>query len=450
MSALQNRKNKVILSDYNYRRDIENRLLMAELTTFEVDVLREILNNSLKISLEQIADNMNVEVSRIIPVTEKLSYTKLIKMNGNDTAVVDKEMRKYYESQILKFDEDFEPGMEFLQGLLHKVPIHILPTWYSIPRTSDHIFQSITEKFLATPKIYERYLQELHFDNPILDCISKEVFAAPDFKIRARDLMHHFNLSHEKFEECMLLLEYNFVCCLCYQKNDNCWEEIVTPFYEWHEYLRFKRDTAPKSISDPAGIIRKHPEDFGFVHDMTRILKSLQSKALSVASFDNGHILASKDIARILPHNSTSHYVKNLIEKLQICRLVEIANGQIRGLEQAQEWLKKTVQDRAMTMTRHPIQVEKSLKRIIDLGWVYIDDFIKGFTGILGSREQITLKNKGKRWRYVLPSYSDEEKVIIEKTLCERLFEAGIVAVGTHKGRACICLTPFGRMSLED
>lgn len=450
MSALQNRKNKVVLSDYNFRRDIENRLLMAELTTFEVDVLREILNNSLKISIGQIADNMNVDPGSIVSVIEKLSPAKLIKLNGSETAVVDKEMRKYYECQILKFDEDFEPGMEFLQGLLHKVPIHILPSWYSIPRTSDHIFQSIMEKFLATPKIYERYLQEINFDNPILDSISKEVFAAPDFKVRAQDLMQRYKLTHEQFEECMLLLEYNFVCCLCYQKTDNRWEETVTPFYEWHEYLRFLRDTKPKSISDPTGIVRKHPEDFGFVHDMSRVLKFLQTKALPVEPFENGYVLMAKDASKLLPHNSTQHYVKNLVDKMLMSRLVEIHNKQVRALELSQEWIKKSDQDKAMTMTRHPIQVEKSLKRILSFGWVYVDDFMKGFTGSLGSREQISLKNKGKRWRYAIPAYTDEEKALIEKTLCERLFEAGIVDVGTYKGKTCICVTPFGRMCLED
>ena len=41
--------------------------------------------------------------------------------------------------------------MEFIQLLLRKVPIDILPTWYPIPRTSNSIFDSLIEKYMKTP-----------------------------------------------------------------------------------------------------------------------------------------------------------------------------------------------------------------------------------------------------------------------------------------------------------
>src|SRR5262245_32500384 len=117
------RKQKIELSDYNYLRDITQRQLMARLTTFEVDVLREVLNISLKFAPSELAEALDVDEALLMPVLHKLSQTGLLSIKGN-LVVVDKEMRKYYEAQIAKFDDDFEPGMEFLQGLLSKVPIH--------------------------------------------------------------------------------------------------------------------------------------------------------------------------------------------------------------------------------------------------------------------------------------------------------------------------------------
>ena len=90
-------------------------------------------------------------------------------MRQADLLFIDKELRKYFEFHIAKFSDNFEPSFESLQGLLNKVPISVLPTWYSIPRTSDNIFASIVEKYLITPKVYESYLHELTFDDPIIN-----------------------------------------------------------------------------------------------------------------------------------------------------------------------------------------------------------------------------------------------------------------------------------------
>src|SRR5262245_44410140 len=100
MLGSPSRKNKVLLSDYNYRRDIENRLLLSKLTTFELDVLIEILNGSLKTSLDQLSNALDTDETKLLPVLENLSKTKLFQIIG-DSIIIDKEMRKYYECQII-------------------------------------------------------------------------------------------------------------------------------------------------------------------------------------------------------------------------------------------------------------------------------------------------------------------------------------------------------------
>lgn len=452
MLPAQARKNKVVLSDYNYRRDIVNRLFMAELTVFEVNVIQEILHSSLKFTIKHLAEAIDASEKEVLAAIDKLSKIKLVQRQG-DVVHVDKELRKYYESQIIKFDDDFEPGMEFLQGLLSKVPIHVLPTWYSIPRSSDNIFASILEKNLLTPKVYERYLQEINFDIPMLNSISEDVLRAPDFKIRSKSLIEKYSLSREQFEEYMLLLEYNLVCCLSYNRVNDLWEEVVTPFHEWREYLRVLRDSTPAPIKDVVNIQRNHPHDFGFAHDLSKILQTIQKEPLAITK------LLKK---QLLPNAPTEEeYLDNLINKMTALSLAEMRANKLSPLPGAATWLKKNLQEQASFLYRQPLtdisyadrdvrEIEKGLKKVIHSGWIYLDDFINSLTAPLGNAEPVTLINKGKRWKYTIPSYSDETKNLVTRTICERLFEAGLIAIGSHKKKICFCVTPFGRMTFGE
>jgi predicted transcriptional regulator len=458
--------NNIVLSDYNYQRDIENRLLMADLTVFDVEVLREILDSSLKNSTKQLAKTLSVTEKDLLPALNRLSPMKLFTRQG-DSINVDKEMRKYYESQIIKFDEDFEPNMEFLQGLLSKVPIHALPNWYSVPRMTNNILSSIIENYLLTPKIYERYLNQLKFKDPVMKEIMQEIFEAPDFQISAQTLIKKHSLTREKFEELMLFLEYNFVCCLVYKRADDVWEEVVTPFYEWHTYLRFLRDTTPDTVKK--GVKRIHPHDFGFVQDLATILRVATHENLKLKK----NILPLEDALQILPHlhelSDQKAYVARLIETLLNFPLAQVKANQIQPLPEADKFLNKTVQVQAAELYRYVMnnfriqlgtdsiytdrdlrEIERSLRRIARKGWVYFDEFMTGMIAPIGSAEPIVLQNKGKRWRYVLPTFSDEDVAFIEKTIFEPMFEAGMVATGHHNGKPCFSVTPIGRMAFGE
>src|SRR5205807_9550304 len=136
-------------------------------------------------------------------------------------------------------EPDFKPDMEYLQGILRKVPIHVLPLWYAIPRTSNNIFESIVEKYLLTPNAYHRYLSELTFTNPIAARVMHDVFTSPDCRMSSSDIITKYNLTRAEFEEILLLLEFSFVACVTYTRGEDLFLEWVTPFNEWHEYLLF-------------------------------------------------------------------------------------------------------------------------------------------------------------------------------------------------------------------
>jgi hypothetical protein len=452
------KKNKVSLSDYNYRRDIENRLLMAQFSTLDLAVLEEILFSSLTISIAKLASNIGESVETIQPVLEKLSQPGLFKFD-RDSIVVDKEMRKYYESQLAKFDEDFKPDMEFLQSLLRKVPINVLPLWYAVPRTSNNIFDSLVERYLATPQIFQRYLMELNTGDPILSAIAQDVYRAPNFQMTAKELCNKYSLSREQFEENMLHLEFQFVCCLGYKKENNQWVEVVTPFHEWREYLFFLRNTTAKPVPNPSKIVRLRPNEFSFVQDIAQLLKIALKDPLPLTEKGYATLRAKgADFYNDVP------YIERLLRKIRLLKLGEIENNTLHPLAFAHEWIEMRPENRAIYLYRHAAnritsieapaelssdkvlrEAEKSITRVLHTGWVFFDDFMKGVFVPLQENTHVSLKKTGKSWSYALPTYSPNEQAFIKAVIFEWLFEVGITAIGTYEGKDCFCVTPLGQ-----
>lgn len=432
------RKNKVNLADYNCQQDIENRMLMSDFTALDIEVLEEILYSPLKISFKKLVRSIGCDEGELSASLKKLSTTGLVSVH-EDSICVDKEKRKYFEFEINRFDPQFKPDMEFLQGLLRKVPIHVLPTWYSIPRTSNNIFESIVEKYLLTPHIFQRYLMELNLGDPILNSIILDVFSAPDFKVSSSDLISKYNLKRRDFEEMILILEFNFACCLSYEREEDHWLEYVSPFHEWHEYLRFFRATEPPIISPKEPIQRLEDSDFAFLEKMSELLIKAKKTWLAV----------DKSV---------------VVEKLCLTKLAEYEDGKIRTLETGDAWLDLSLENRALHLYRHPhnrilsLQVgeryvreaEKSIKRALHGSWTYFDDFLKSVLVPLNEHSVVMLKRFGKHWKYTLPVYGDEEKAILKATIFEWLYELGMVAIGTCHGQDCFAVTHFGRFFFDD
>lgn len=448
------RKNKVSLFDYDFQRDIENRLLMSQFSTLDLNVLEEILFSPLKAPTCKLAKNIDVAEESVQFVLEKFSHTGLLTFEG-DSIIIDKEMRKYYESEIQKFDLDFKPDMDFLQNLLKKVPIHILPIWYAIPRTSNNIFDSLVEKYLATPQTFQRYLLELNLGDPILSAIVQDVYRSPNFSLTSTEICSKYGLSHHQFEESMLLLEFNFICCLGYKKEGEGWKEIVTPFYEWKEYLSFLRSTTLKPLPDFSKIQRSRPHDYSFIQDMTSILHLIKKQP--VALNDKGYATFA---AKCEENNRL--YLEQVVRKLSLFKLAEIIDNKLHISPEAHEWLEMRLENRALYLYRHPLnhicsadlppslanekvirEIEKSIARVLHSGWVLFDDFIKGV--LVPITDSISLKKIGKNWQYTLPRHTPDEKRLIKAIIFEWLMEAGITATGTYEGKECFCVTAFGQ-----
>ncbi|GAB4185080.1 MAG: hypothetical protein Tsb0015_01740 [Simkaniaceae bacterium] len=442
------RKNKINLEDYDYQKDIQNRILMSRLSSTDIEVLEEILYSPLTIPISKLAKNLDLSETRLKEILSNLEKTELFHLE-NDHICVDKEMRKYYEHQMVKFESNFFiPNLDFLQNLLKKVPIHVLPSWYHIPRTTNNIFDSLVEKYLMTPQIFHRYLKELNLGDQILTNIVEDVFCSPELKVPSETLQKKYGLSMEKFEECMLHLEFNFVCCLGYEKKENGWQEFVTPFQEWRDYLLFLRNTTPKPIEDVDGIQWFRPHEFGFIEDLNQIMLQMSETPKTKESF-----------ADIFP----KYYLDRLFQKLQQLHLVEEDNNSFFITSAGLEWIKLSIEDKALFIYRHPSnqmiseeyahlaseknirEIEKSIGRIIDLEWVYFEDFMKGVLIPLSEKTSVSLKKIGRRWKYTLPEYSQDELNLIRTTILDGLFESGMIIKGMHNDKECFKITSLGK-----
>src|SRR3990167_1119347 len=293
------RKNKVNISDYNCQQDIENRILLSDFSAFDLEILEEILLSPLKISMKKLSRSMASQEEALSAILNKLAKTGLLTIQG-DSLLIDKETRKYFEFQMIRFNPTFKPDMEFLAGLLRKVPIHLLPTWYSIPRSSNNIFESIIEKHLLTPQIFQRYLLDLNLGDPIIHSIIADLFAAPDCKLFSSDVIAKYNLARRHFEELLLLLEFNFIGCLCYEKEGDHWTEIITPFHEWCQYLQFLKATEAPRLDKDLEVVRFKESDFAFIEDMSALLQSIQQTPLPISSWQIGQPLSEKLIKTIV------------------------------------------------------------------------------------------------------------------------------------------------------
>jgi predicted transcriptional regulator len=456
------RKVKIVLSDYDVKRDIENRLLMSQFSDLDVQVLQEVLYSPLRFSLRKMAKSLSLSEESLKKILEKLGRTGLLSIEA-DNVDVDKDMRKYFETQVQKFEEDFKPGMDYLAGLLKKVPIHILPTWYAIPRTSNNIFESILERYLATPQIYYRYVQDFSTSHPNLSPLVKDLFSSAELKLSGQSVIERYRMTREQFEETMLLLEFSLIASLRYEKVEDVWKEVITPYEEWKEHLSFLRDTQATPILEEEEIQPFRTSDFAFVQDLATLLQLTKTKPISL--LPSKTVLSSiyKRLKLDLENEKHHLYYSKLIAKLHLLKLADIADGELRVSNNAEHFLSLGTQEMAIFLYRHtanklisehledklPIdktvrEAEKSVLRILHAGWVEIDEVIEGALVALTEEPILVLKKTGRLWKYLRPQYTAEQKNLLRAALSDWLFEIGAVSIATYKNKACLKVTDFG------
>ncbi len=453
------KKTKISLLDYNYQEDIKNRLTLKTLPHETISVLEEILFSSLQFSIESLADNLDLSVDELYPIIESLACLNLFNFDGR-TITVDKDKRKYFETQVTRFEDNFKPDLEFFQNLLKCLPIEVLPNWYHVPRSSNNIFGSLIDKHLLTPQIYQRYLVELISGDELLAQIGKEILDHPEQKVTVSSIMAKYNLTRIEFEEIALKLEFNILAFVSFDNKI----EVLTPFHEWRQYKLFLTKTLPKSLDEEVTPLRNY--EYAFIQDMAD-LAILASKAnLEVFYFREKEVWAPTAptatlIEAHIPVNKD--YSTKLINKLLVLGLAVIEETFLKPTRAAKEWMQIPIVQRAHVTFKHPhnflstqknsplatqrvvIEIQKGLASISHLNWIYFDDFLKSAIIPLSEEQQVCLKKVGKSWSYTLPTYTAEEKDFIKYIICDWLFESGITQIGTASGKTVFRLTTLGK-----
>lgn len=461
------KRNRVNLADYDFESDIANRILLSTFTEKDFIVLEEILYSPIHFTIEKLALNLDFTTEVVLETIEKLAETKLLSFEKN-SLTVNKEKRKYFETQIEKFEDDFFPGMEFLQNLLKRPPIDLLPIWYHIPRSSNNIFESLIEKYLQTPQIFQRYLLEFMTGEDLISLVLMKVYESPSLTVSFSDLMEMFNLSHQELTEIAIYLEFSLVAVTRYIKQDNQWTEVLSPFKEWYNYQMFLTGCTPSPVKNIDQIEIYRESEYAFVEDMKKILLLAQSNPLEV-SFDRSldqYVILQKSapivIAQLKLTSPNTSYINRLINKLFILGLAKAENTLFKPTPPSEDWMATPTEQRAHITFKHPhnfvamqknsplttprsiLEIEKSMSTISKLGWVYFDEFIKGSQIVLNDEQKIILKPTGREWQYAIPSYTKEEETFIRAIVLEWLFEGGIVQTGIHNGKDTLRLTPLG------
>ncbi len=458
---------------YDLAADVDFALFLSKLQTADIEFLQELSFNTLQISLPVLATDLGMEIADLTEMLKKFEAIKLIAIEG-DQILVNKERRREFENELVRFNEQSPPGIGFILYLLTKPPIQEVPYWYGISRTSDNLFQSISDKCLATPAIFNRHIQESRFFSENTATILDMVYGCPNYEVSQRELLQTLRISVEELAKELIILEFSFLACVCYKKSTSGFEPFVTPFTEIRTFLQHKNSSTPKSIPENewSKIAQNQSDPFAFVEDSTHLIQLIDSKKIVLKeepkTVDDSLL---KQLRESDPKWKplSPEYFQNLFDRLSKFYFIEENQTGLYVTDTGREWATLRVQDRANHFVRNPLlllpkklfpaalvsekrirDVQSAAKQLIGLGWVTYSDFIKSMSVPLLDPTVLTLIHGATHWKYQLPNYSPDELLFVEHVILGSLWESGIVMKGVYKMVPVLCLTPFGQTLLGD
>lgn len=467
----QTKKQKIPLSDYDYQADIRNRIILKGLSQEEISVLEEILFSPVTTPIDHISQNLDIPTHVLTPILDKLLKTELFIIE-DQVIRIHKDRRKYFEVQIEKFDPSFKPGMNFLQQLLKNVPIQVLPTWYHIPRSSNHIFNSIIEKYLLTPQLYRRHIKEFISLEETASLIARDIHFSESQTMTGTEIREKYNLTDEEYEELLLELEFNFICLQSFREEGDGYEEIITPIFEWTQYLEASKNLKPEVLDGTDSVKSYRPDEFAFVEEMSSLLKYAEKQSILLEfNQSQDRWVPTPESKAQMQSDKKNHfalddvYLVRLINKLLLLGLAFIDEDTLKPTPLSKDWLAFPIQKRSHITFKHPhnapstemlgepfhphdrriLEIQKSLAKAAYNGWVTFNSFLRGAQIPFSETKRVYLKQSGKNWQYSLPEYTEGEVKFIHNIIFDWLFESGVVKIGHYQEQEVFCLSPLGK-----
>jgi len=297
--------------------------------------------------------------------------------------------------------------------------------------------------------------------DPIYARAIELVYKSDDYTLEANSLKEQLELSKEAFEELILYLEFCFCLCSSYRKEKDSWVQVISPFYEWRDYLMFLKKTELHSI-DQSQVKQKGKGPFCFVEAMSKLLERIEKSPISP---DHPEI-ASMGKALF---NYSKEEMKEITDKICLLKLAAVEDSNLVLTDYAKEFLSYDNKDKAMFVYKHRLnrpfslsedewevlhkylrEAEKTLGQAVNCDWVLFDDFIKGVINPFSDQAPIILEKKGKSWDYRRLEVKEEEKRLLSALIFEVNYESSIVDVGMIDNQPCFCLTEFGKSFFEN
>jgi hypothetical protein len=449
------RKIKILVDDYPHARDASLRMILHHCTQNDLKVLEEILFSSIQTTTQNLVEALNLSPSQLETSVNLFMTAGLIKNQGQ-ILVIDKELRKFFELEIQRFEQDFEPGIDFIAQLLKKVPIHILPVWYSLPRTSTNIFESIVEKYLYTPQIYQRTISEIQTYDPLLKTIIDLLFSSDHLELDLEFLQNHLSLSPAALFDTIALLEFSLIASVGYRQDRSSYKGYLTPFSEFKHYLLHLRATECTTLAD-AQIHKITLAPFAFIEGLFTLLNCFKNKGYHYP-LDR---LEESELKEALAEDNLAYLdLEELMQKLVTVHLMETKNNQIALNESSYSFLSMKLESAALLLYRHPLnkpcvhlaiptdkairECEKAAVRLLGKGWVLLEEFVKGMVVPFSDEEQVHLRKKGRKWVYHLPTYTTSDQDFIHHIFTDWFEKVGVIETGFVDNKPTLRLTSLG------
>ena len=439
MILYTNNKNKVDLKDYPFKLDVHRRRCASRFSPFERDLFYEMCLGSLETTVEELAEDIDVDPAIILSVLKKNSTIGLYSLDGMDVHI-NKDERKFYEVELEKFNEAYFPNLNYIKSLFNKVPIDVIPQWFSLPKSCSTIFATLIEKHFLTPKLFERYLQELEFDDPILNKLVKELYSSPYYSLNLQELKDSYFLSDEVLYQIVSILEFNLIAVHSYQKIGDAYHEVITPPHEFRTLLIDKLEKRPKNIDEEEKVLATYTLHHDYIPKVTKTLKTIKQLMEDKHETDVQH----QDLA--------------LIRKLLEIDLLDTVEEQIIVSKEGDSFLSLDDDEK----TKHFLVPRKRKKRlfsewvqrqiekelIVYTSWIFLEDFINSLQIPLDTHAPMELIRKGRSSFYSIPAYNPDEKEAIRTFLTDHLAIAGIIELAQVEGQLAFRITQFGRNQL--
>lgn len=302
----------------------------------------------------------------------------------------------------------------------------MVPNWFSIHRILTSFQDAIVEKYLETPLLFQRFTQEIAFDDPHAKNLLNLLFKREDFEISIDEIIHQFSATREEIERSILCLEFALVAGWLPATDTlpsrlSLVKEVKDLHYNLKKRLPQPSQLTPEKIS------------LNLEQRIEHLLGLLSNQCL-----DRDALSSKGTIQEWVEIHRSGLSAESLTEDLDLL----VALGFVKEApafvvtKPGFDWLAKSTAARKMELyLRHrPLyaashlsdralkQIERSIFEKQPEVWLDKNELAKSLLWTSGEDGGIHLVTKGRKWHYQLPTHPDETlKLLVQiiDWLCE-------------------------------